>query len=140
MPGAGGLSPQATSALANQQATLNRNNTWSPIYGGTEWTYGGGTQSGTAPGAPNGYYDTHGDITDPRTGQPGSYNSSDPLDPRNSFGGMPQSGTPNMWTETQTLSPYLQQRFDLANQLQGRLAGDMQGFDNSIVAPNFDPN
>jgi len=128
MFGGGGYSTQDLSNLAQQEATLNRTNTYSPIYGGTTWSQGpasagggGGSQVlGSGPGGeviqgPNGP-----ELVPGGTGDTGS------------------NGGP--WTQTQTLSPFMQSLFNQAQGLTGRLGQDMQPFDQSITAPNFDPN
>ena len=123
MFGGGGMSAGDVSALARQEAQLNRTNTYSPIYGGTQWSQSGGGGAGV----------------------PQTINPWDPIDVANQkqasnegmSGGGGGGGT---WTQTQTLSPFMQQLFDAAQGLTGRVGQDMQGFDNSITAPNVDPN
>jgi hypothetical protein len=121
MFGGGGMSPGDLSALANQEAQLNRTNTWSPIYGGTTWSQGGGGGSGPQQ----------------------TINPWDPIDvanQKNANNNQPGGPGGGQWTQTQTLSPFMEQLFGTAQGLAGRVGSDMQGFDNSIVAPNFDPN
>lgn len=89
MFGGGGMSAEDMTKVAGEEARLNRTNTASPIYGGTQWTQG-----------PNGE-----------------------------------------WTQSQTLSPYGQQRFDLAQQLMGRVGSEMQPLDTSkLTDVSMDPN
>ena len=52
---------------------------------------------------------------------------------------------PDTYTETQSLSPYMQQRFDLAQRLMGNVAGEMKPLDMSGIPdlsmdPNFEAN
>jgi hypothetical protein len=139
MFGGGGMSAPDVSMLAEQEAALNRNNSYSPIYGGTSWSYGpapGGAESGTAGGG--GYVDGH--YVAPNGEQiPNQWGNTVP----NSMGGgqvPPNAPGGGMWTETQTLSPYAQQRFDLAQSLMGRVGGEMQGFDPNTTQVTMDPN
>ncbi len=142
MFGGGGMSMGEVGALAQQEAQLNRNNSYSPIYGGTTWTYGPTAGSGGGGGGtgvnPGGY--VNGVPTAPNGDQiPSQW--GDTL-PSSMGGGTINPGAPGggMWTETQTLSPFMQQRFDLAQSLQGRVAGDMQGFDPNTTNVTMDPN
>ena len=147
MFGGGGMSGQDMLNLANQEASLNRTNTWSPIYGGTTWSRTPGTQGGTTQMGPQpgwGY--------DPVSGMPLEFKGKDWTTPVPSgAGGGGGGGDGSMagqtadWTQTQTLSPFMQQKFDLAQQLQGRVAGEMKPLDTSgmpdlSMDPNFEQN
>lgn len=120
MFGGGGMSADELSRLAMQEAQLNRTNTWSPIYGGTTWTHGGGGGGGSTAGI-----------------QPWT-----PIDQAQQMAaGGGGGGGGDTWTQTQTLSPYMQQRFDLAQQLMGRVGGEMQPLDTSkLTDVSMDPN
>lgn len=143
MFGGGGLSAGEISALANQEAGLNRTNTWSPIYGGTVWSGGGGGGTGIpAHSGPltmiPGYNAVGPDI--PATSGPLSmipgYNQSG-----DDSGGGGGGGGNGPWTQTQVLSPFMQQRFDLAQRLQDRVAGEMQQPDwSKFTDVGLDPN
>ena len=143
MFGGGGMSGQDMLNLANQEASLNRTNTWSPIYGGTTWSRTPGTQGGTTQMGPQpgwGY--------DPVSGMPLEFKGKDWTTPVPSgAGGGGGGGDGSMagqtadWTQTQTLSPFMQQKFDLAQQLQGRVAGEMKPLDTSGMPDlSMDPN
>ena len=63
----------------------------------------------------------------------------------NAGGTGPGGGEPGSWTQTQTLSPYMQQRFDLAQSLMDRVGGEMKPFDASgmpdlSMDPNYEQN
>src|SRR5215813_2160892 len=100
MFGGGGMSAGDISQLANQEAQLNRTNTFSPIYGGMTWSQGGG--GGGSAGIP-------------QTINP--WDSSDVAAQKNAYnesldgGGGGSGGT---WTQTQTLSPFQQSIFNAA--------------------------
>ncbi len=89
MGGGNGMDESSIHRLAQTQTVLNRPNTSSPIYGGTQW------------------------VQDPNR--------------------------PDYFTEQQVLSPYAQQRFDLAQGLMGRVRGEMGGFDPNTTNPTMDP-
>ena len=143
MFGGGGMSGQDMLNLANQEAALNRTNTYSPIYGGTTWSRTPGTQGGTTNVGPQPGW-TH----DPTSGMPIEFMSKDWTTPMSSGGGGgdgSMAGQTADWTQTQTLSPFMQQKFDLAQQLQGRVAGEMKPLDTSgmpdlSMDPNFEQN
>lgn len=136
MFGASGMNAPQVAALANQEAALNRNNTYSPIYGGTQWSYGpaggGGSTGGGSGNTPgtlgDGTQYTGGGILGQVTGE---------NQPAIGSGG----GGQGMWTETQTLSPFMQQRFDLAQNLMGRVGSEMQPLSQgTLSAIQLDPN
>jgi len=127
MFGGGGMSPAELSGLAQEEAQLNRTNTWSPIYGGTTWSSGGGGGGGG------------GNMPTVQSAGINPWDSPDVVQQKiQAAGGGP--GGNGTWTQTQTLSPFEQQIFNTAQDLPGRLGQDLQPFDDSIVAPNFDPN
>ena len=144
--GGGGMSAGDVTNLAQMEAALNRNNTYSPIYGGTQWIRNGPHGPGSAGGANVG-------SGGPTTDQGGFPNGMSPDDKVAALLGVPQSGpgwsggpggSDNAnagpgWTQVQTLSPFMQQRFDLAQKLMGNVGGEMQGFDPNTTNPTMDP-
>ena len=93
MFGGGGMSGQDMLNLANQEAALNRTNTWSPIYGGTTWSRTPGTQGGTTNVGPQPGW-TH----DPTSGMPIEFMSKDWTTPMSSGGGGPVEVPPGSVT------------------------------------------
>lgn len=148
MFGGGGLSASEIGGLAQQEAGINRTNTWSPIYGGTTWSQGpagggggGGGQGVYGPG--EGILAGHMPNGEPKWLQAQEIAGGDPRGTGMDIPG--GGGGGGAWTQTQTLSPFMQQRFNLAQDLQGRVAGEMKPLDTSKLAdvsmdPNFEAN
>jgi hypothetical protein len=132
MFGGGGMSTSDISGLANQEAQLNRTNSYSPIYGGMTWSQGPGSGQQYKAGDE---FNGNTVVANPSTGELGYMDGL-------VFKSLPDGGnTANgPWTQTQTLSPFMQSLFGQASDLTGRIGQDMQPFDQSITAPSFDPN